>query len=605
MLDGSTSATRSFFARHKRQAVGTYLIGAFLAFPVTAGAQQPADFVFRHGAVYTVSSEKPWAEAVAVANGEIVYVGTDKGVQAYIGSKTEVVELGHGMLLPGFIDAHAHTSGFTSGLDASLTLRGPTGVPMPPKDVLAVVQKYVTEHPDERMVRGRNFIVEAFLPGGPDKKMLDPIVPDRPAVMRSVDGHFMWVNSKTLELAGITADTPDPAPGTSWFQRYPNSREPTGYVIEGKAMAVILSALEKKGYFFESHDRLAKGMAYGLPKLAAAGITAVFDAGSPEKKDFFPVLHDMEAKHALPVRVFASHLVREDDLPGRDLVQEFLDLRQEYHSDLFGVKMMKVLLDGSDNNHTAYMLDPYADDPSTRGAPLWTVEHLDALALHADAEGVDLHIHVVGDAAIRMALDAFAYAADKNGSRDRRNTLTHVNFINPDDIVRMRKQNVIWNSTLAWNYMSPRNITIEHAMGEPRFAKEVHRVQAAWDQGVVMNYSSDAESVQMGSIYKPLDQMEYGRTRQALGKPDFQIMPEIGQRLTIDELIRGYTINGAYMLRMEDKIGSIKVGKRADLVVLGQNLFDVSPYAIHSVPIRMTMMDGKVTYRGEDAAQSH
>jgi predicted amidohydrolase YtcJ len=572
-----------------------------LVFPAVAASAQPADFVFRNGAVYTVTNEKPWAEAVAVAGGRIVYVGTNSEVVAYIGKNTQVIDLAKGMLLPGFVDAHAHLSGLAGLFDVPLTLRGKQA-----PDVLAVVRKYVAEHPDERLIRGSGFIVEDFLPDGPNKRMLDTMIPDRPAVMRSIDGHYMWVNSRTLQLAGINANTPDPEPGVSWFQRFPNSREPTGFVIEGKAIAMVIEALQKQGFPFESRERLLKGLTKGLPIVAAAGITTVFDAGAPRNEsDFYSTLQELESRHELPVRVFGAHILSKGYEPDRDPIQDFNALRRQYHSDTLAAQMIKVVLDGSDNDHTAYMLEPYADNPQTRGQPLWPLAAFNDLVQRADVAGIDLHIHVVGDAAIRMALDAFAHAAEQDGSRDRRNTLAHVNFIHPDDIPRFRQLGVIWNSTPAWNMMSPRNITILHAMGEPRFSERVHRVQAAVEQGVIMDFGSDLESVHPGSIYRPLDQMEIGRTRQALGNPEFPVMPEVSQRMTIAELIRCYTINGAYMLRMEDQIGSISVGKRADLVVLEKNLFDVSPYAIHADPIRLTMMNGTVTYRAEDAAHVH
>lgn len=574
---------------------GACLLSAALAAPASARAAH-ADFVFRNGAVYTVTTEKPWAEAVAVSKGTIVYVGSDKDVQSLIGSKTQVIDLQKGMLLPGFVDSHVHISGSAAFFDASLTLRGAT-----PDEVLAAVRKYVDEHPEENMIRGRGFIVESFLPDGPNKQMLDKIVPDRPAVIRSIDGHFMWVNSKALELAGITRDTPEPQPGKSWFQRDPATGEPNGYVIEDKAMMMILKALEAKGFAFETPERLAGGLKRGLPALASMGITTVFDAGSREQ-DFYPVLHRMEKKGELPVRVFGSYRIRPGDEEAADHVAGFLKLKRDYHSDLLAARMMKVFLDGSDNNHTAFMLDAYVDDPTTHGEPLWSKETFNSLLTRADAAGIDLHIHAVGDATIRMALDGFALAAGTNGSRDRRNALTHVNFTHPDDIVRFRQLGVIWNSTLAWKMMSPRNITIEKAMGEKRFAERIHRVQTPIDMGVIMNFSSDAGSGLPGAWDKPLDHIEIGHTRQALGDPTFRVQPDINERGKIADLIRGYTINGAYMLRMEDKIGSISVGKRADLVVLGKNLFEVSPYEIHTVPIRLTMMDGKVTHRAEAAA---
>jgi len=585
-----SAAFRDFTNRH---AIGLSILSALLLCSVAADAQE-ADFVFRNGSVYTVTTEKPWAEAVAVSHGEIIYVGSDSEVRRHVGRRTQVIDLNHGMLLPGFIDSHTHLHGAEALLDVPLTLRG-----RPPQEVLASVRRYVEGHPGQKLVQGRGFIVESFLPDGPDKKMLDPIIPDRPAVFTSVDAHFMWVNSRALELAGIDTNTPDPEPGVSWFQRYPGSREPTGYVIEGAAMNMVRQALEMKGYAFESRERYLEGLKLGLPMLAAAGITTVFDAGAPEAIAY-PALHELESQGQLPVRVMGSLFWRADD---GDPIAHFRALQRQYHSDLVAARMIKVALDGSDNNHTAYMLDPYADDPSTHGTRLYDDAQFSDIVHRADAAKIDLHVHIVGDAAIRQALDAFAAVAAENDARDRRNTLVHVNFVHPDDIVRFRQIGVIWSSTPSWSMMTPRNVTIEHAMGGARFAQRIHRFQTPVDKGVMMNFGSDFATLQPGSVYKPLDHIEIGRTRQALGDPNFPIQPDVYERGKIADLIASYTINGAYMLRMEDKIGSIAVGKRADLVVLGQNLFDVSPYAIHSVPVMLTMMDGKVTHRAEAAAR--
>jgi len=201
------------------------------------------------------------------------------------------------------------------------------------------------------------------------------------------------------------------------------------------------------------------------------------------------------------------------------------------------------------------------------------------------------------DAAARMALDAIAYAVARNGSRDRRHTLAHTIFVHPNDIARFRELGAIWQSTPSWATMSPRNVIVRRAMGSPRFADRIYRFQAALNQGVVVTFGSDLNSLNPGSIYKPLEQIEIGHTRQAIGQPQAAVMPEESQRLSVPELLRCYTINGAYMLHMEKKIGSISVGKQADLVLLDKNLFEISPYDIHSARILLTMMDGKVTYR--------
>jgi len=576
------------------QTARALLVGSPLSlatFSAALGAQ-PADFVFRNGAVYTVTTEQPWAGAIAVTGERIVFVGNDRDAQEYIGKKTQVIDLAHGMLLPGFVDSHAHISSLATIFDPALTLRG-----QPPQAVLAALRQYVSSHPHERMVRGGDWILETFLPNGPNKAMLDPILPDKPAVLMSIDGHHMWVNSKTLELAGITQKTPDPEPGVSWFARDADTGEPTGFVVEGKAIELVLNQLAKNGYPYDTRARLAAGFEKGLPILAAAGITTIFDAAAKAETDFYEILHEMERREQLTVRVFGAHALLSGFQADRDPIEEFAALRRRYHSDYLSVEMIKAFLDGSENNYTGYMLEPYADRPDTRGEPLWRQQDLNNLVQRADAAGIDVHMHVVGDAAARMALDAIAFAATTNGPRERRHAIAHTIFVHPDDIPRFRTLGAIWQTTPAWAQMSPRNIVVRRAVGETRFAERIYRFRAALDQGVVVTFGSDLDTVNPGAIYKPLEQMEIARTRQPLGRSDLEAMPEEGQRVNVADLIRCYTINGAYMLRMSKKIGSIEAGKQADLVVLGKNLFDVSPYEIHRVPILLTMMAGKITYR--------
>eukprot|EP00456_Euglypha_rotunda_P017444 TRINITY_DN15996_c0_g1_i2.p3 TRINITY_DN15996_c0_g1~~TRINITY_DN15996_c0_g1_i2.p3 ORF type:complete len:205 (-),score=64.93 TRINITY_DN15996_c0_g1_i2:12-626(-) len=169
-----------------------------LAIAVPASAATTADYVFHHGAVYTVSNTQPWAEAVAVQGNRIVYVGSDAGIAPLIGRKTQVVDLKGGMLLPGFIDGHSHVYATETFLDAGLILRE-----RPPQEVIASLKRYVEAHPDDRMIRGVGWIYEAFPEAGPTRQMIDPFTADRPAVLKAIDGHHMWVNSKALEIAEI------------------------------------------------------------------------------------------------------------------------------------------------------------------------------------------------------------------------------------------------------------------------------------------------------------------------------------------------------------------------------------------------------------------
>lgn len=568
---------------------------ALAALAIDAAAVPTADLVFRRGAVFTVDNDRPWAESVAVRGDTIVYVGDDSGVAEYIGNKTKIVDLKGRMLLPGFIDSHVHISTADSLPDASLALRD-----RPPADVLNAIRIHVEENPGQAIVRGTGWIPETFAPFGPDKKDLDAIVSDRPAVMDAIDSHHLWINSKALELAGITADTPDPDPGKSWFQRYPGSREPTGFIVEGKAMRMVREGLAKQGFPLRNGDRFVRGLELGLPLLSSAGITTVFDAGMRSPENDLATLHEFERQGRLSLRVFSSYRFTPTlGAKGKDPIAEVMSLRSRYDSDkLFAARQIKVALDGSENNYTAFMLEPYADRPQSRGLPLFPQQQLNALLISADANDIDVHMHVVGDAGARMGLDAVEQAIIRNGSRERRHTLSHVIFVHPDDIPRFRRLGVLWQSTPSWALPSTRNDVVRAAMGDHRF-NFIYPFRQALIQGALLTFGSDFGSLNPGAVFKPLEQIEVGHTRRRLGQEAGPILPSADQRLDLSELIRAYTINGAYMLRMENKLGSITVGKKADLVLLEKNLFDVAPHEIHRTRVLMTVMDGRLVYSEE------
>ena len=194
-----------------------------LAIAGGASAAPPADYVFKNGSVYTIETKTPKAQAVAVTGKKISYVGSNKGVMAFVGKKTKVIDLKGQMLLPGFIESHIHptTALISEGADLQLETV---------EEVLAATKRWADAHPDAKIVRGFGWRYYLFPQTGPDKALLDRLFPDRPVVLIAIDGHSGWVNSKALQLAGVTAATPDPMPGFSWFQRDPKTSEPTGWL---------------------------------------------------------------------------------------------------------------------------------------------------------------------------------------------------------------------------------------------------------------------------------------------------------------------------------------------------------------------------------------
>lgn len=271
-------------------------------------------------------------------------------------------------------------------------------------------------------------------------------------------------------------------------------------------------------------------------------------------------------------------------------------MKERFHSDLIQVPVLKIQLDGGVETHTAALLEPYADRPGTRGELLLPPEELMPMVAEAHAAGLDIHVHAIGDRTTRLALDAVEAARRAHGVYDRRHTICHLQLVDRRDIPRFRQLGVIAQTTTIWATVDP---NWEHntlpVIGDR--AHDTYPVNRLFAAGVPVTFGSDWPASVYLSSHKPLDGIEIGMTRRLLGDPEAPVLAPAGQRLSLPQMISGYTINAAYQLHLERRVGSIETGKRADLVVLGENLFEVPPHEIHAVPVVLTMMDGRVTHR--------
>ncbi|MGV0798861.1 amidohydrolase [Mycolicibacterium elephantis] len=557
--------------------------GAPTASPNPQGS--PGAIVFRGGAVYTLDPARPWAEAVAVRDGRIIAVGSDADVADAIGSDARVVELAGRMVLPGFIEAHIHPlvgSFFTPGVDLQLPSRD---------DALAAIRRHAEANPDGP-VRGFGWRVDMFGPDGPHRAELDAVVEDRPALMFAIDAHSVWVNSKALEVAGITRDTPDPVPGFSYYVRDADA-EPTGYVLELPAVLGIVDAIEPM-----TKDALTRLLGEWAPRAAAAGITAVFDAGLPPGADdpaaLVSVYTDLEAQGRLPFRVVASHIVKAP--PVDDAVTRAVALRHRFDTTLVKGGVLKILGDGTAEGYTAHLLQPYADRPDCIGSSPFSEEDWQRMVVEADAAGIDVHIHAIGDRTVRTALDAIEAAVKQNPPRDRRHAIAHLVTVDRADVPRFGELGVI--AQFSGNWMSADASTVDIALeryGQER-QREFFRVRALIDAGATVAFGTDWPAAGYFSTYKPLDAIQVAVTRQLVGHPDADLLEPIDQRLDLDQALHAATMGPARHLRLDDVVGSLEVGKCADLVVLGRNLFDIDPHDIASTPVEMTVMNGQITH---------
>lgn len=551
--------------------------------PVMPSASDAVTTVFRGGAVYTMDPATPWATAVAVRGDRIIAVGSDADAMAAAGQNARLVELDGRMLLPGFVEGHIHPlvgGFFTSGVD----LQVPTKA-----DALAAIADYAGAHPDGP-VRGFGWRMDMFGPEGPRREDLDAIVPDRPVLLFAIDAHSVWVNSATLELAGISRDTPDPAPGFSYYARDADG-EPTGFVLEVAAFLPIADAVEPI-----TAELFGRMVSDWLPAAAAAGITAVFDAGMPpageDPSALASVYTDLEAQGRLPFRVVLSHLLKGP--PIDDGVARTLAMRERFSTELVRGGVLKIVGDGTVEGHTGYLLAPYSDKDSVGQSSL-SDDDWRRLVTAADAAGIDIHIHAVGDATARAALDAIEAAIKANPARDRRHAIAHLQLVDETDLPRFAELGVIAQFSPNWIAVDPSIETIRARLGDERLSRH-YLLRTILECGATISFGTDWPAAGWFSTYRPLDAVESAVTRRTLGEPDAPVMAPADQRLDLAQALHANTLAAAHQLRLDDVVGSLVVGKRADLVVLRENLFDVPSHRIASTAVEMTMMNGRFTY---------
>ncbi len=544
---------------------------------------ESADVIFRNGTVYTVDPAKPRAEAVATRGKQIVQVGTTDEVMALAGPSTRVVDLDGGMLLPGFAEGHIHPiagSAITRGVDLQFDTRDA---------ILEALRNYAPTVAGGGPVRGFGWRYDAFPATGPRREDLDAIWPDRPVLLIAIDAHSAWVNTKTLELAGITKDSTDPVPGFSVFQRDPDGT-PTGYLVEVPAYMQVLNSVVPMDEAF-----VAESLTQWAPRASEAGITSMFDAGveiMPEDKAFGHY-RDLESAGKLPFRVTGSYYYND---PKIDPLPKIIALRDGPQSELVHVNVLKIVMDGVDAGRTAAMLAPYADQPDTSGQSLFTAEQVNDVVKRADAQGIDVHVHCIGDRSTRMTLDAIDAAIETNPPRDRRNAIAHLQCVDPQDIPRLGALGVIAQISAQWATPDPywRNVTTVR-LG-PERANRMYAFKSLADGGARLSFGCDWPAASYYSTFRPLEAIEIAVTRQELGKPDQAPLPRPEERLSLDQAIAAQTMGPAYQLRRENDLGSITVGKLADLVVLDKDLTAIPPHEIHQAAVKLTMMNGVVRH---------
>jgi len=534
----------------------------------------PADLVLRGAAVYTVDAARSWASVVAIRDGRIAYVGSDSLTPGLIGTGTRVVELRGKMVLPAFQDGHVHP--IDSGVERGDCTLDDLTTPAAIADSIAACARGQSGKP---WVRGVGWQLPVFPNANPSKRLLDRAVPDRPALIYAADGHSAWVNSRALALAKITSRTPDPAHGR--IERDPATGEPSGTLRED-AVSLVSAIMPPR-----TDAELAEGLRRAQQLANRYGITTVFSATTDEPE--LRTYTNADRQGNLTLRVVAA-LSLGDPLPD-SLLPKLRDLRSRYTTPRVHPMAVKLFADGVIEARTAALLAPYLGRKGDAGKPVYDPARLKDLAVALDQDGFQIHVHAIGDWAIRMTLDAFAYARARNGAHDARPTITHLELIDPADIPRFRELGAIANFQALWangdEYLT--RLT-EPALG-PRRSRWLYPIASVVRTGAVVSGGSDWSV----SSLNPLDAIEMGITHQQPESPG-QRPWNPAERVDLATMLAMYTINAAYQNHMDRETGSIEVGKLADLVVLERNLFEIPADEIHTVPVLWTLLEGKTVY---------
>lgn len=544
-------------------------------------------WLFHSGTIFDGHTVLEAGHAVAVQEGRILSVGPEAQVRNALPTPTHDVNLAGRTLSPGFIDAHVHTlMGGVESLACDLT--GAHGI----AETLETISAYV-QGTDAPWITGGGWSMSDFPGGTPTAAMLDEIIPDKPAYLINRDHHGAWVNTSALSLAGITAITPDPADGRIERDAAGN---PTGTLHEG-AMDLVNAFVPA-----HPHATLREGLLAGQNYLHSYGVTGWQEAILGDYAgytDGSSIYRELYAEKLITAAAAGALWVpRTTTLENiTELVENFVARRAQNAAAGFRTTTAKIMVDGVAENQSAAMLAPYLrtcdcapDAPENTGLQYLASDVLEAIAVALDAAGFDLHLHVIGDAAARVALDAIAAARRANETTDGRHHLAHLQIIDPVDVPRFGELGVAANAQAYWACNDEQMLKLtNHILGDERVSWQ-YPYRSLIDSGAPLVMGSDWPV----STPNPIAAIHVAVNRTDADAPEIEpLVPS--EAITVLEAMRGYTSGSAWINR-DDQGGSLTEGTRADLVILDADPFAIDPTNLHAVGVELTLAAGRIVY---------
>ena len=567
-----------------------------------------ADSIIKNGNVYTVLMDdtEVRCQAIAIKDDKIIALGSDEEIESFVDADTVIIDAKGNTVLPGLCDAHVHATWSGSAkYSCDLFYLAQNGEK---KSIVEKIQeklvKYIGENPDKEIIKGCGWDYFDFMKELPHKKMLDKICSDKPVFLESYCQHHMWLNSKALEMAGITKDTPEPHMGLIWKDK---SGEPTGLLSEFSAINLVKEAIPSYDYTVEEYKEIL--LMYQHEYAHAYGVTMIFDALSTENGK--QAYRELASEGKLQLRVRDNYYA-DPTKPLSQFDDMIANKGQNDVADIYQQNTVKFFMESGTPD--AYMTEPYKPlallvmkrPIGHKGFPYWTTEELQEIMPKLIDAGFQLHTHAMGDGSVQHTIDGYINAQNITGKKTR-NVVAHVMLVQPEDFVRMAENQIIACVQPTWTSMTKGEFsTIKLALGKKR-AEQMYPYGRFLKAGVIVSAGTDFPVMPPPD---PFIDMQHAMTRKPCKRfkdyensKDFMLAPKKNPAQDLVELkdvIKSRTICGAYQSFAEEYTGSIEVGKSADLAILDRNIFETSVEDICYAKVTTTIFKGKVVYEREN-----
>ena len=538
-------------------------------------SKEKADLVILNGKILTIDNENPVSEAIAVTGDKIIAVGSTRVIKKHIKSgRTRIIDAKGRLTIPGFNDAHVHFGPLDPDF---IELRYTTD----PAVITGKVKAQVAKSKPGEVIRGGHWEHEMFVTREwPTKELIDKVSPDNPVLLERADGHSILVNSYVLKKSGITKETPDPFGGE--IQRDPSTGEPTGILKETAQDLIKTGDIKSERTPEEIAEKTWQGYLMAMKEARELGVTSIQNAGSAD----FEAYEKLQKEGELTCRIDIG-----EPLTGEpEVLRQYKELEDKYPDSGNWIRFgyLKAFIDGSMGSGTALMFEPYNDEPSTSGLAMWDYDEFEKMVLAADKMNFQIGVHAIGDKGNNWILNAFEKARQVNGIRDSRHRDEHTQTLAPSDIPRFAQLGVIPS-------MQPTHCISDKKFYEKRIGTERSKGAYAWrslvNAGSILAFGTDYQ-------VEPLNPMEglYAAVtrKDRKGEEGEGWFP--GQKLSMEEAIKFYTLGSAYAQFMEDRKGMLKPGYLADIVIVDRDLLTIPENEIMKTKVDYTIVGGKVVF---------